>query len=45
MIEGRADICASDNMNVILVFRQLRLIDSEDNHCWLLEACQLYQYT
>ena len=32
-------------VNVILVFRQLRLIDSEDNHCWLLEACQLYQYT
>ena len=34
-----------DNMDVILVIRQLRSIDSEDNHCWLREACQLYQYT
>jgi hypothetical protein len=33
MIEGRADICASDNMGVILVFCQLRMTDSEDNHC------------
>ena len=44
--EGREDICASDSMGVMLVFRrQLRMTVKDASHCSLLEAYQPYQST